>query len=403
MNMLRFDSVGGASGNMILGALIDLGVPVEGLKEVLGTLPFGDFSLVVEPASSHGLHGQRVRVLADDPPAGPPGEQAHAHGRHLSDVEQIIDRGHLPAAVRDQAAAVFRRLAEAEAAVHGTTPERVHFHEVGAIDSIIDVVGCCWALHALDVEAIWIGALPVGQGTHRCAHGVMPLPVPATVELLRERIPMQPTDESCELVTPTGAALLSTWPRADRAEGVVRRSGCGFGTRTLAGRPNLIRATLLEPAIQVPPGTDRCTVLECNLDDTTPEIVGALCEQLMQRGALDVFSTSALMKKQRPGILLTVLCRPEDRDAFVETLFRESTTFGIRCRETERLILDRSESTVTTRYGTIRLKTGTWRGECITVSPELDDCRRAATEHGVPVRKVYVAAQAATGEGDGAV
>ena len=384
MSILQFDSVGGASGDMILGALVDLGVDVETLRAGLASLPIGEYTIKAEPCEDHHLNGTKVSVVM-------PHEEGHVH-RGLADIRELIHAGDLPAAVRDKALQVFERLAEAEAKVHRTTPEKIHFHEVGAVDALVDIVGSCLALHDLGVEAVAVGPLPLGCGTVKCAHGVYPVPAPATVELLRD-MPVVKTDEPYELVTPTGAALLGTW-RTDIASPVgstILRAGYGFGQRCLTGRPNVLRATLLEG----PVGTasrDTCRVLECNVDDTVPELIGHLLVRLIGAGALDAFTVSAQMKKQRPGTLLTVLCTAERRPDLLDLIFRECTTFGVREYEVDRTILDRRHEEVSTPYGPVRIKIGRWRGEDVTFAPEMDDCVARAEEQQVAARVVYESA-----------
>jgi uncharacterized protein (TIGR00299 family) protein len=385
MRTLRFDSVGGASGDMILAALIDCGVSPHTLNDALAGLPFETCRIDAEPVHAGGLNGTRVTVTVPDNP--------HPH-RHLADVRRIIEAGALPPTVAANALAIFRRLAQAEARVHGTTPEQIHFHEVGAHDAIVDIVGACLARQLLDVQAVLVGPLPCGRGTVRTAHGMLPVPVPATLELLGDH-PAVATEEDAELVTPTGAAILMTWQQAPPG-GAARTvaHGHGFGHRTLRGRPNLLRATVLERG-EADAAPRDCLVLECNLDDTLPEWIGALTGKLLETGALDVFTSPVQMKKQRPGTLLTVLCRPEDRDRLLDLLFTETTTFGVREHVTRRCCLERRTETVQTHYGPVRVKIGTWKGRDVTTSPEHDDCARAATRHNVAVREVYAAAMAA--------
>lgn len=312
--------------------------------------------------------------------------------RGLREIRALIEGSPLPASVKAESARVFQRLAEAEALVHGTTPDQVHFHEVGALDAIIDIVGACLGLDMLAVKSVSLGPLPLGHGTVQCAHGILPVPAPATVELLKG-FPVTPIDEPFETVTPTGAALLTTWKTQDAFPSGSRilKVGQGFGARALNGRPNILRAMLME-TMDVSPDTDACLALECNLDDLTPELTGSLMKRLLDAGVLDVFLTPAQMKKQRPGILLTVLCRLEQRAAMLDLIFRESTTFGIREYPVQRTVLARRHEFVETPFGRVRVKIGRWKGADITVSPEYEDCLRAAESAGAPVRAVYAAA-----------
>lgn len=399
MKHLHFDSVGGASGDMILAALLDLGVSRDDLQRQLAGLPIGPFEIEADSISDGGLRGTRVHVQVTAPAhthaaADHPHAPAHPPHRGLIEIRALIEGSQLPPSVQAASLRVFQRLAEAEAHVHGTTPDKVHFHEVGAVDAIIDIVGVCLGLELLGVTSVSVGPLPLGHGTVECAHGILPAPAPATVELLKG-FPVAPADEPFELVTPTGAALLTTFKTLETFPSGSRilKVGQGFGHRTLNGRPNLLRAVLMEISADV--SQDACLVLECNLDDLTPELTGALQNRLFVAGALDVFLTPVQMKKQRPGILLTVLCRPEQRAAMLDLIFRESTTFGIREYPVQRTLLERRHESVETPFGRVRVKIGRWQGADITMSPEYEDCLRVAESAGVSVRAVYEAVQRA--------
>ena len=376
---------------MILGALFELGVDPAALQRDLALLPIEHFVIEATPFSDHHLHGTQVTVRIP--------EHGHGHdrdgGRRLKDIRELIRRSALPQATQDTSLRVFERIAEAEARVHGTTPDQVHFHEVGALDSIIDIVGCCLGLERLAVDAVAVGPFPSGRGVIECAHGVFPNPAPATVELLKG-LPMVQTDETQELVTPTGAALLSTWKTLDAPPDGSRllKAGYSFGHHRLERRPNLLRASLFETDA-APSGRDACLVLECNIDDTTPELLGSLTQRLMEAGALDAFTTAVQMKKQRPGTLLTALCAPESKDALLDLIFHESTTFGVREYAANRTVLDRRIVEVQTAHGPVHIKIGRWKGQDVTWSPEMEDCMRLARERGEPVRTVYEAAMQA--------
>jgi len=393
MKLLRFDSIGGASGDMILAALLDLGVDREALISRVRALTTDRFEVSSEPTVDRTIRGTRVTVTC---PAT--GGHKHEH-RTLEDITRMISGSSLPEPVKRQSMDVFRRLAEAEARVHGTSTDKIHFHEVGALDSIVDIVSCCLAVEMLGVSGVTFGPLPVGRGTVETAHGVLPLPVPAVAELLKG-FDVVETDEPFELVTPTGAALLTTLARTNSGGTsqpagsplTVLGTGYGIGRRKLNGRPNALRVTLMETAGRPDPNTDECIVLECDIDDTVPELIGSLAQNLMASGALDVFTTPIQMKKQRPGTLLTVLCRPDRKPGLLDLIFRESTTFGVREHVVARTILDRRHVEVNTPYGTVRVKIGSWKGRDITWAPEHEDCARCACEKGVPVRTVYEAA-----------
>jgi len=389
---LRFDSVGGASGDMILASLIDLGLSVDTLLSHLKSIPVEKFDIVAKRVVESNLSGTRVEVLCEKPHG-----HSHPH-RTIKDISSLIHQSRLPDAVKKMSLDVFQHLAKAEAKVHGTTPDQIHFHEVGAIDSIVDIVSSCLAIELLGVNHITFGPLPEGRGTTKTDHGVLPLPVPAVAELMKG-FQIVETDEPFELVTPTGAALLTTWQKGSSPVSpaasqpmTILRTGYGIGHRKLKGRANVIRATLMEAAPATSVGTDQCLVLECNVDDTVPELLGSLVQSLMDRGALDAFMTPIHMKKQRPATLLTVLCTPEQKSSMLDLIFRESTTFGIREHITNRTVLDRRHAEVETPYGKVRIKIGRWQNEDITWSPEHDDCVRCARDSGVSVRVVYEAA-----------
>ena len=299
MRHLHFDSIGGASGDMILAALLDLGVSREDLQRQLAGLPIGPFKIEAAAISDRGLHGTRVNVHVashEHIHGGADHSHAPAHPPHrgLREIRDLIEGSQLSASVKANSLRVFQRLAEAEAQVHGTTPDQVHFHEVGAVDAIIDIVGACLGLEMLGVMGVSVGPLPLGHGAVECAHGVLPVPAPATVELLKG-FPVAPADEPFELVTPTGAALLTTFKTLETFPSGSRilKIGQAFGHRTLKGRPNLLRAMLME--ISADSVQDACLVLECNLDDLTPELTGALQNRLLNAGALDVFLTLSLI------------------------------------------------------------------------------------------------------------
>ncbi|HMP73176.1 MAG TPA: nickel pincer cofactor biosynthesis protein LarC [Kiritimatiellia bacterium] len=400
MRHLHVDSLGGASGDMILGALLAVGADEGALRRGLASLCLEPFDIHVDSeAESNNLRGVRVHVHADEGQGGVGvGDHEHHGHTHLShrglrEITALIEGADLPERTRDLALRVFDGLGEAEAKIHGVPKESIHFHEVGAMDSILDIVGCCLGLELLGVTGVSVGALPQGVGEIRCAHGVFPNPAPATVELLKG-MEVVATDEPYELVTPTGAALLATWRTTERPPAGCRvvAAGYGLGHRKLRGRPNVLRATLYDVSEAGGADRDQCLQLECNVDDANPELLGALGQSLLAKGMLEVFWTPVYMKKGRPGVLLTVLCEPERREVALDTIFRESTTFGVREQWVERRKLARRFVEVATSYGRVPVKVGLWRGEEITRAPEMDVCIQLATEHGVPVRVVYEAA-----------
>lgn len=395
MRVLQFDSLGGASGDMILAALIDAGASRDRIASALSGLKVERFDIRAEAIALHGMKGTRVEVVLSSENLGEHREDdSHSpRERGLNEITALIENARLPERARNMSVKTFQRLAEAEAKVHGVNPEQVHFHEVGALDSIVDIVGSCLALDMLDVQGVSVGPLPLGSGVTTCSHGTIPIPVPATLELLKGMRVIH-TDEPFELVTPTGAALLSTWKSMDSPPAGCRilSTGCGFGHRDLQGRPNMIRAILLDAGGEAAPRNDECLVLECNLDDCSPELLGSLADRLMAGGALDVFTTPVFMKKQRPAVLLTVLCASDRKEEMLDLMFRESTTFGVREYPVRRTVLHRRIERVTTAYGIVRMKIGIWKEDVVTRSPEHEDCARLAADAGIPVRAVYEAA-----------
>jgi uncharacterized protein (TIGR00299 family) protein len=392
VRVLHFDCFSGVSGDMTLGALIDAGVDAEAVREGLDSLGL-PIRLEVEKVRKGGFAATQVRVEAPE---------EHAH-RHLPQVEEILGRGRLTPRQRDLALRIFRRLAQAEATVHGMPLEKVHFHEVGALDSIADIAGVAIALDLLGAERVTSRSVPTGSGMVKCAHGLMPVPAPGTAELLKGA-PIAPSSIKAELTTPTGAAILTTvveqW--VEHPVMTLERTGHGAGQKDFLDQPNILRVfvgTAAEPAN--PDERDRVWVLETNLDDVPAEVVGYCVEQLFAAGALDVFSTPVQMKKNRPGVLLTVLA-PEARGADLEAvLFRETGTFGVRRYPAERAKLRRAAVTVETPWGPVQGKRG-WRdGGPDVFTPEYEDCARVARQHGVALREVYARVQRAYQEQPG--
>jgi hypothetical protein len=384
------DCFSGASGDMLLGALIDAGVAVEDLRAGLASLPVRGWSLSAEPARQHGLGGTRAKVVLDER------DQPH---RGLPEILTILRSSELPPAVLDRAAAVFTRLAEVEAGIHGTSVEEVEFHEVGAIDAIVDVAGVVLGFHLLEVdwERIACDGVPLGSGWVRSAHGRLPVPAPATLELVRRAgMPVRASPapgETGELVTPTGAALLTVLSRPGVSGGPaqVERVGYGFGTREPAW-PNAVR--LVVGAASTDPGllSDRVVEIQTNLDDASPEELGFAMEQLLAGGALDVAFSPLQMKKNRPGVLVRVLARPNDGQRLAAMVLEHTSALGVRVQTIERLIARRTERVVSTPWGPVRVKVKLL-GNAEIVAPEYEDCARLAREAHVPLREVYAAAR----------
>jgi pyridinium-3,5-bisthiocarboxylic acid mononucleotide nickel chelatase len=379
-----FDCSSGASGDMLLGAALDLGLPLERLREELARLPLAGYRLEASRVTRSGLAATKLNVIVDGPVPG------HRHLRHIL---EMLEASGLEAEVKERAAGLFRRLAEAEAAVHGTSVEKVHFHEVGAVDSIVDVVGGVIALRWLGARRFVASPLNVGTGTVTMSHGTFPVPPPATLRLVTG-VPVYGEGEG-ELLTPTGALLVTAHATeyGPLPPMRVESTGHGAGGRDTKGRPNVLRLIVGEEAAA--PGGERVLVLETELDDAVPQILGPLLDRLLAEGALDAFFTAVQMKKGRPGVLVTVLCEPARREALEEVLFRETTTLGVRRQEWDRSVLERETATVETAYGPIRVKIGRRGGTIYNAWPEFDDCQRAADEKRVAVKEVLAAALAA--------
>lgn len=382
MRVAYFDCFSGAAGDMLVGAMLDAGADFAALRDRLSRLPVSGYQVSSKRVTKQGLAATKFDVTVAD--------TGHPH-RHLKHIVQIIEAADLGGAVRDRSLRVFQRLAEAEAAVHRCSIEKVHFHEVGAVDAIVDIVGACTCLEMLEIDRIVCSPLVTGNGTVVCDHGELPVPAPATAHLLRGA-PIAPSDEMGELLTPTGAAVLTTL--ADDFGPVpamrIDAIGCGAGTRDGARRPNVLRVLIGETALAAE--HDEITVLETNLDDATGETVGHAVDRLMGEGALDAYCIPIQMKKGRPGVILTVLASPAAVDRLETILFEETGTFGVRRRRAERSTLSRTTETVDTQYGPICVKVGSLGGRHVVASPEYEDCRQAAATHHVPLREVMAEA-----------
>jgi uncharacterized protein (TIGR00299 family) protein len=381
------DCFSGASGDMLLGALLDAGVALDDLRLGLGGLAVGGWSLDAEPARQHGLGGTHARVTLTEP------DQPH---RGLSAVLHIISSAQLPPEVAERASAVFRLLGEVEAGIHGVTVDDVEFHEVGAIDAIVDVVGVVLGFHLMDADwdRIACAGLPLGSGWVRAAHGRLPVPAPATLELVRRSglpIRVSPGEgETGELTTPTGAALLSVLARPGRGSlSAVDRIGYGFGTREPAW-PNAVRLLVGRTVAGIV--HDSVVEIQTNLDDASPEELGFAMERLLEAGALDVAFSPLQMKKNRPGVLVRVLCSPDHGTRMAELLLEHTSALGVRMQTIERVIARREVRTVATPWGDVRVKVKQL-GDREVAAPEYEDCARVARGAGVTLREVFVAAQ----------
>jgi len=388
MKLVYFDCTSGAAGDMIVAALLDAGAHFERLRDALATLAVGGYELDFREVFRAGLRASRfdVKLIESQVP------------RTLSEVLAVINAGNLSRSARQRAQRIFERLAAAEAAVHGRGIDEVHFHEVGAVDAIIDVCGAAVCLEEIGADRITASPLALGGGTASTAHGTIAVPAPAVLELV-QGVPCYGGGGDMELTTPTGAAILTTI--CDTFGPMPRMSpvcvGCGAGSRDVPGRANILRAVIGE-GLREAGSERRVRVIETNIDDMSPELVGHLTEQLLELGVLDVFTTPVSMKKGRPGILVTVLVDDRLEDKAQELLFNETTTFGVRSYEVERKTLERRTVKVMTPFGDVRVKVGLAGDRVCSVSPEYEDCRKAALARGVPLKEVYAAAAWAAGK-----
>lgn len=374
------DAFSGISGDMLLGALLHAGAPLDAMRAGLARLPLSGFALEANDITDHGIRGVRAVVRLDE-------TVEHAH-RRLADVSAIIAAGELPQRASERALAIFRRLAEAEGAVHGVAPEEVTFHEVGAVDSIVDTVGIALGLELLGVDDLYCSALPLTSGRVRSAHGPLPVPAPATLELLKQTDAVwQPVQTDGELVTPTGAAVVAALARFERPTLRVRATGYGFGSRVLPWA-NCVRLLVGEAAASDGFLRDEVVVIESNIDNMTGEALGWLLERLMAEGALDASYAPLQMKKQRPGALLSVIAAPADAERLAAFILRESATLGVRMRPSQRLIAERRIEQIETPLGPARVKLKLAGGRALTVSPEYDDLAVLAERANLPLHTV---------------
>jgi uncharacterized protein (TIGR00299 family) protein len=380
VRILHFDCFSGISGDMTVAALIDAGIDADAIRTVLESLGL-PITLEVEQVKRNGIAAKYVNIVAPD----------QEDYRFLPDVEAILAKGQMTPRQRDRALAIFRKLAVAEAAVHGMPVEKVHFHEVGALDSIADIAGAAVAIDMLGVDRITCRSVPPGSGTVKCAHGLMPVPAPATAHLL-QGMPLARAPVTGELVTPTGAAILATVVDefTDQPAMSIERIGCGAGKKDFFEQPNILRVFVGTVSGHAAGETDSVAVLETNLDDVSPEVIGYCFDRLFAVGALDVFTVPIHMKKNRPGVLLSVIAPAGSESKIEAVLFRETGTFGIRRHTATRSKLRREAATVPSAWGPIRAKKG-WRDGFEILTPEFEDCARVAREHGVPLREVLIA------------
>jgi uncharacterized protein (TIGR00299 family) protein len=399
---LYLDIFSGLSGDMFIGAMLDLGLGLDHLERELAKLHMQGYHLHASRAKRSQIEGMKFDVhLEHDHEHGHDHEHEHAHehehGRSYADIRQLIAGSGLSEWVKTKATAVFHRLAVAEGKIHGQPADQVHFHEVGAVDSIVDIVGACVALEFFGQPRVLASAVVDGTGWIDCAHGQFPIPAPATMEILAAcGVPISQCEEPHELITPTGAALLAEFVEVfGPMEGLaLERIGFGVGARENKTRPNVVRAILGQSAAATAHDweTDTVAVLETNLDDANPEWLGHFMDKAIAEGALDVCQTPALMKKNRPGVLLTVLCLPAEADKFCEWILRHTSAFGVRRTVAERRKLRREFRSVRTAYGEVSVKIGMLDRRVVQTAPEFESCKKLAEEKGIPLKTIYEAA-----------
>jgi uncharacterized protein (TIGR00299 family) protein len=395
MKLAYFDCFSGISGDMVLGAMVSLGVPLEWLRAELASLSVAGYSLSSEKVSRHGIQAIQVGVHI---------EETHHH-RTFRTIADLIDKCSLSERVREKSLAIFDRIAAAEASVHGIAKEEVHFHEVGSVDAIVDVVGACLCFEYLGIEKVVASPLPLGGGFVKCRHGTLPVPAPATLQIVKG-IPVYAGPVEKEMVTPTGAAIIAEFASSFALLPTMHidEIGYGAGTRQLDLQPNLLRVIVGRPGESMSHGhLDKLVMVECNIDDMNPEWFGYLMEKLFDDGALDVFWVPIYMKKNRPGIMVQVLCDVDKRDRMAERILSESTTLGVRFREVYRKCLARKVVEIETQWGRVAAKQVVGMDGSPRTIPEFDVCRQIAQEQAIPLRKVYDAillSAGASGIGD---
>jgi uncharacterized protein (TIGR00299 family) protein len=432
MKTLYLDCFSGASGDMLLGALIDLGLKPSALEWELAKLDLPErFHLHAQREKRQNIEGIKFDAhegathvhkeekhdhhhshdhdehhhhdCGHDHDHGhehhdhDDHEHEHSHGRSFQDIQELISKSGLSDSVKQRSFNVFKRIADAEGKIHGVAPEKVTFHEVGAVDSIIDIIGFCIGVEKLGIEKIIASHLVEGSGWIECAHGRFPVPCPATLEILKG-ISLQQADEPNEMITPTGAALLAefairfgTMPTLK-----IEKIGYGLGSKTMKSRPNVLRAILGEEENNSSEYSDSIVVLETNLDDVSGEIIGDVQEKLFAEGALDVFVKYIHMKKNRPGILLSVLADYSKVDSLCEIILTHTSAFGVRCTSAERRKLKREIKKVKTEYGEVEVKLGYWKDRLVQIAPEFESCKKVAHQSNVPLQKIYDLARAAS-------
>lgn len=379
-----FDCFSGCSGDMILGALLDAGLPLEVLEAGLRSLNLNGYQLSLEKVKRASITASKLNVKINDPD--------HQHSRSLTDILELINSSHLPEEVKIASCSIFQRLGEVEGKIHGIPVEKVHFHEIGGIDSIIDIVGAVYAFYVLGVKRFYSSPLPLGNGSISTEHGILPVPAPATLQLLAmAKAPVSGSTSSFmpqgELVTPTGAAIITTLAKFDRPDIIIDTIGYGSGSKEFSNWPNVLRIWLGEELEQT--GSGDIILMETNIDDMNPQIYGYLMEKLFAENAIDVWLTPIQMKKNRPATMLSIIAPSVQESRLTELLMKETTTLGIRVRPVFRHIAARDTIRIESSLGSVRVKIKKYQDLLLDISPEYDDCRKIAVEKDIPLREVY--------------
>ena len=380
--VIYFDCFSGISGDMILGALVNLGIDIKKIQNHLKSLNLKGFKLNTRQVKRNGLIGTKINVVLNNT------SQKSHHARSFNDIKSLIEKSDLPKTVQFNSIAIFRRIGKVEAKVHGTTINKIHFHEVGAIDSIVDIVGGSLAMDLLDADLVVSSPINTGEGIVKCDHGILPVPAPATLELLKG-IPCYSSGVEKELTTPTGAAFIGHFAEkyGSLPNMEVLNTGYGAGTHEIKKIPNLLRVVLGVSKKSGHQGSMK--VIETNIDDMNPEFYDYVIDQLFKVGAVDVFFTPINMKKNRPGILLSVITSKEDFDSVVQVLLEKTSTLGVRHYDVDRVVLPRKHKMIMTVFGKVRVKIGGLDEKTRTISPEYEDCRKIALKKEIPIKKVY--------------
>ena len=380
LRVAYFDCFSGISGDMILGALVDLGVDIKGIRRALKRIDIEGYKLERKKVKRNGLSCTQIKIKLDNK------KSRHIH-RSFSNIKKLIENSELPQKIKKNSITIFERIAKVEASIHGSPVEKVHFHEVGGVDSIVDIVGGVWAIEALKLDKIYSSPLNVGEGFVDCAHGRLPVPAPATLKLLKG-IPVFSNGVKTELATPTGVAMISFY--AEKFQSMpamtITEDGSGAGSRIISSIPNLLRIFIGETSRKE---ENEVFMIETNIDDMNPEIFGVVMERLFSAGALDVYFTSIMMKKNRPATKISVLAEKENRERLSKILLTETSSFGIRLYCVDRLALAREVKNLKTPYGSVDIKIGRLYGKVVQVAPEFDDCNKISRNKKRPVKIIY--------------